>query len=165
MTFKTPTIKAYDRTQQGATAPLFDRLIDDAPDDLQDIGFQKYVTENELIDSIIKELSDVFNTRRSARQAFCDKIDDDRLCFGFPSLFGMVDLNNFDGLSSYDRRKVASYCEDVIVAFEPRLKNVVVVPERYDKQSQILYVHITAQLIVQPYTQRIQFPIIIEQKK
>lgn len=83
----------------GSKQLLFNLLIDDDPDEAFEDVPKNHLSFNEVIDSIISEISKVLNTRLTAKFEDYEELKDDPLNYGIPSLYGLTDSNTFDATS------------------------------------------------------------------
>lgn len=164
MTSSTALFKKEPKMTSGATTPFFDRLIDHHPESEWDDNYESFLDYKSLIASIMREVSFILNTRRGARQAFYNEVEDDSVYFGLPALFGFNDFQSFDALSTTDRRKVTTLCEKSITMFEPRLKEVTVTVGAYNVQTQSLEITVSGLLRLENRLERVQFPVNIDRK-
>ena len=156
--------KKEPKAKSGAATPFFDRLMDTNPESEWDDAYESFLDYDGLLASVIREVSYILNTRRGARQAFYDEVEDDAIYFGLPALFGFNDFQSFDALSTVDRRKIMLVCEKSITLFEPRLKEVSVAVGAYDAQKQSLEISVSGLLQLEHRLERVQFPICIDRK-
>jgi len=156
--------KKEPKMTSGATTPFFDRLIDNDPENEWDQNYESFLDYTGLLASVMREVSFVLNTRRGARQAFYNEVEDDAIYFGLPALFGFNDFQTFDALNALDRRKIIVLCEKSITFFEPRLKDVSVTVGSYDAQKQSLEVSVSGLLRLEQQLERVQFPVCIDRK-
>ena len=127
----------------GIKPPLFDRLIDDYPEETIDSGHQYLLTHTTLIESLQRELSYILNTRLTSHNKDYDELIQDPLNFGLPSLFGLQDFNSFDGSNTAQWGHIAQLCQQAIHHFEPRLSEVKVNVNRFNKTNQSLEIEIS----------------------
>lgn len=156
--------KAEPKMILGTAIPFFDRFMDEDPRSSWDQNYQSFLDYDQLLASVIKEVSYILNTRRSARQAFYNDIEDDAVYFGLPALFGFNDFQSFDALNTLDRRKIINLCEKSISLFEPRLKNTKVTISDYDPQKQSLDIFVSGALQLRHGFEIINFPVRIDRK-
>ncbi|MDP3372138.1 MAG: type VI secretion system baseplate subunit TssE [Candidatus Paracaedibacteraceae bacterium] len=156
--------KTEPKTILGTAIPFFDRFADEDPHSKWDQNYQAFLGYDELLASVINEVSHILNTRRSARQAFYDDVEDDAIYFGLPALFGFNDFQSFDALNTLDRRKIINLCEKSINLFEPRLKNTKVTISDYDSQKQSLDIFVSGALQLKHGFEMINFPVRIDRK-
>jgi type VI secretion system protein ImpF len=159
-----PIRKIYNepKNQVGIKAPLFDRLIDDDPTEETDSSFKMILSPQELIDSIQLEVSRILNTRLTAKNKDYEELTQDPLNFGLPFLFGFQDFQSFDSTNSVQRRRMAFTCQQAIAKFEPRLSDVKVKIQGFNKITQALEVHITGYVLLEKLREIVQFPITLD---
>ena len=106
-----------------ARASLLDRLVDYQPRVGREARPLRTLDKMELMDSIARNVSWIFNTRTSISHEEYDRRELTVLDFGIPD-FGAISPANRD-----DRALVAKRLKKAVAAFEPRLKDVVVFVE------------------------------------
>lgn len=156
--------KKEPKMTSGAATPYFDRLIDHNPTSEWDESYESFLDYDGLLASIMREVSHILNTRRGARQAFYNEVEDDAVYFGLPALFGFNDFQSFDALSTTDRRKIIGLCEKSIAMFEPRLTEVSITVGAYSVQTQSLEISVSGLLRLENRLERVQFPVSIDRK-
>ena len=156
--------KKEPKMTSGAATPFFDRLTDHNPTSEWDETYESFLDYNSLIASVMREVSYILNTRRGARQAFYNEIEDDAVYFGLPALFGFSDFQSFDALSTTERRKIIGLCEKSIAMFEPRLTEVSITVGAYDVPTQSLESSVSGLLRLENRLERVQFPVSIDRK-
>jgi type VI secretion system protein ImpF len=105
---------------KGAAAPLFDRLVDDAPHESIEERPMRVLNESQVIASIRTELSLLLNTRT-------DVSEETLWSDGLTVLdYGLPDFTSWYTRSQLDRDRLARYVARVISVFEPRLVQPVV---------------------------------------
>ncbi|MDR0633161.1 MAG: type VI secretion system baseplate subunit TssE [Holosporales bacterium] len=107
-----------------AVAPLFDQLTDSSEQTKILLTFEA------LLDSIRKELTDIFETRASFSVEELDFLLKEKNLYGFP---GVIGLPNFENSRQFERK-----CEQIIERFEPRLAEPVVTIEASNKDRLII---------------------------
>lgn len=146
----------------GSKQLLFNLLVDEDPEEAWEDVSKSYLTFNEVIDSIISEISKILNTRLTAKFEDYDDLKDDPLNFGIPSLFGLSDFNSFDATSPNQWVKIARLCETAISTFEPRITDVGVKIEGYDKHLQALNIIIRGKVLLHKIREEVRFPLALE---
>lgn len=150
------------KNQWGAKPPLFDRLIDEHPDQTSDAPHTLTLTRQQLIASIEKEVTQILNTRATAKNQDYEDLIQDPLSFGLPSLFGFQDFQSFDASNHSEWPKIAQLCQQAIINFEPRLSDVSVHVEGFKAAKQSLEIHITAYIHLEKFRELVQFPIALD---
>lgn len=164
MASKQKIFKVESKAETGTATPFFDRFKDDSPSSTTDQTYQAFLNYDALLASVIKEIEYILNTRRSARQAFYNEIEDDAIYFGLPALFGFNDFQSFDALNTLDKRNIIKLCEKSITLFEPRIKNVKVTIGEYNIQKQALEVFVSGELRLKQGVKVVYFPVRIDRK-
>ena len=142
----------------GAPVPLFDRLIDEDPENPGEHPARRYYTREELIQSIEREVGRILNTRITAKQTGYDDFSENRLNFGLPEMFGLPDFSRFDATSQTEWNKITQLCEEAITRFEPRIKNVAVAISGFDKKTQSLSLSLHADFAIREFQGEVTFP-------
>lgn len=141
-----------------AKRPLFDRLIDDNPDIVEDNGSPSLITKEELKESVGKELSSLLNTRCVLPKKLQKEVLP--LSYGLPYLFGLQEEE--DMTNPILQRKWALQLEKVISYFEPRLVNPKVKVQSFGHSKQNLEITIEGYLLVNKEREKVTFPLHIE---
>ena len=150
------------KNQVGAKPPLFDRLIDDNPEEKVDPSHKFSLTPQQLIESIQREISAVLNTRLTAKNADYEDLSQDPLNFGLPSLFGFQDFQSFDASNSSQWGRICQLCQQAITTFEPRVTDVQVKIDQFNKLKQALEIQITGTIRLEKFREVVHFPIILD---
>ena len=149
---------AEPKTSVGAPAPLFDRLIDDDPETISEHPVKKYYNRFEVIQSIEREVERILNTRATVKRAEYDDFSEDPLNFGLPEMFGLGDFSQFDGTNMQYWPRIADLCEQAILRYEPRIKNVTAMVTGFDKKTQSLAMTIQADFAMKEFQGELTFP-------
>ena len=101
---------------QGQPVPLFDRLIDEAPELAREQTPMRVYGEDGLRQSVARDLTRLLNTRSAG------------LMPGYPTVldYGVPDFGHLFAASLTDRTALAESVRAAIVAYEPRLQSPVV---------------------------------------
>jgi type VI secretion system lysozyme-like protein len=150
------------KNQIGAKPPLFDRLIDQNLEEKIDSSYKSVLNTQELIDSIQIEVSRILNTRLTAKNKDYDELTQDPLNFGLPFLFGFPDFQSFDGTNTVQWKRIAFICQQAISKFEPRLSDVKVKVNSFNKLTQALEIYITGHIILEKLRETVHFPVILD---
>ena len=144
-----------------AKSPFFYRLIDERPGDKNDEEFNLSLTLEGLKQSIAQEISLILNTRLTVRQRDYNDMADSKLNFGLPSLFGMRDFQSLElgGCASW--HKISKICQNAIASFEPRMKNVKVKVESFNRNKQTMRVSVIGEIVYGPIKEQARFPLTI----
>jgi type VI secretion system lysozyme-like protein len=149
---------AEPRREKGAPIPLFERLIDEEVGETFEIPPRRFYNRFELIQSIEREVYRILNTRSTARRDDYGYLDLDQENFGLPQMFGMADFSQFDGANTGHWPKIAKICELAIERYEPRLKNVRLSIQSFDRQDQCLIANVEADLDIPHFQGEVTFP-------
>lgn len=165
MTQARSRLKPTSNPQTGAIAPLFDRLENLNPLDLDSGKDARFLTFDGLSESIMNNLDQILNTRRTAghdafnraTSANVEPISD----YAFPDFFGLSDFSFFDGATDIGRRQMAKEITSVITYFEPRLHNPTVTIRRIRDNTLSAFADITGDVPFGVHMTRVTFPILI----
>ncbi len=151
---------AEPKTIRGAPAPLFDRLIDDDPETISEHPVKKYYNRFEVIQSIEREVDRILNTRATVKRSEYDDFSEDPLNFGLPEMFGLGDFSQFDATNMQQWPRIIELCEQAILRYEPRIKNVTATVAGFDKKTQSLSMTIHADFAMKEFQGELTFPTI-----
>ncbi|MDH3599966.1 MAG: type VI secretion system baseplate subunit TssE [Candidatus Tectomicrobia bacterium] len=147
--------KQATRTQAGARALLFDRLVDLDPHTPAEPLPLRVLTTQKLRQSVRREVERLLNTRLPIPAH--DVIDWERTVLDY----GVPDFTALSPHSSTDQDALASGIRDAIDAFEPRLQQVRVNVERFADDQKALVARIDADLVVEGVSEPVSFPVLI----
>lgn len=151
------------KTIQGALRPLFDRLVDDHPDQPFDDHTMAIMTVEELRDSLTREILRVVSTRMTMSHDQTDMLlRGASLGYGVPERFGLPDTTHYDAESPAHRKIVEDSIKQAILAFEPRLMGPEVKISGVDPIAHTLSIIITGQAQAGMQTVPIALPFDIE---
>lgn len=149
-------------TERRVVAGLLDRLLDDEPHLTQEPPWREGQVVRELKRSLRRDLEDLLNARRPL----------DELPEGFHALegsianYGLPDLQSLEVRETHDLRRLCRLIEDCVRRFEPRLRNVVVVPasgpEGERPLDRRLRFSIEAVLVAEPFREPVQLSSVVE---
>jgi type VI secretion system protein ImpF len=146
----------------GARVPLFDRLIDDDREQTVQVGHAgRFYDQQELIASVQREVFRLLNTRTAIKREDYEALSQDEINFALPEMYGLPEFSLYEGANHRNWPHIVHYCQQVIAYYEPRLKNIRVSVEIFDKQRQALVIHLTANLAIPEFTEEITFPLSI----
>lgn len=137
----------------GARAPLFDRLIDDSPSVPSEPMPRVAVDMEGLAASIEREVRTLLNTRCPLREAEIDY--DARTVIDY----GLVDLTHFFTDSVEDKRRLARHIGRTIGAYEPRLSRINVAIGAVHRETRVLEVEVSGDMRYGTVVQPIAFPV------
>jgi type VI secretion system lysozyme-like protein len=143
---------------EGLRVPLFDRLVDSAPEQAKEIAPLRIYERSALEASLARDLGRLLNTRR----ATAGPLDPARatvLDYGIP------DFSHLSAASVTDRRTFAETIRAAITFFEPRVHEVVVQiePDPRGPARLLALVHCTMKL--GRYMEPVTFPLLIHGKE
>lgn len=150
--------RAEPKTIAGAPVPLFDRLIDDDPETVTEQPVKRYYNRFELTQSIEREVARILNTRATVKRAEYDSFSKDPLNFGLPEMFGLGDFSQYDATNQQDWPRIAELCEQAIMRYESRIKNVMATVTAFDKKTQSLSMTIQADFATKEFQGELTFP-------
>jgi len=148
-------------SKPGALAPLFDRLVDLEPELSQELDPFAPLSAQALQESIIHELSLVFNTRPTAKRLAGEDIPDSVSDYALPTFFGLADFSWLDAGKDFYLHRIIRLLEDVIRHYEPRLMNPKVKVREMDRAILGLHVDITGTIDPGTGIQQVNFPLSI----
>lgn len=145
---------------RGTLPPLFDRIV---ADPVREGIESQYLNDQQVKESIIREVSVILNTRCTVRKVIYEGHIESIPLFGMPDFFGLGDFNNFDASNPQEWTVAARYIETAIQAAEPRLENIRAKVDTYDAVNQALSVTISASLKSNKLMKEIHFPLQLHQ--
>ena len=149
---------AEPKILSGGPVPLFDRLVDDDPETLSEQPVKKYYNRSEVIQSIEREVERILNTRATVKRAEYEDFSEDPLNYGLPEMFGLGDFSQFDATNMQQWPRISDPCEQAILRYEPRIKNVVATVTGFDKKTQSLSITIRADFAMKEFQGELTFP-------
>lgn len=147
------------RRQEGAPIPLFDRLVDEDPLTSAEIPIKRYYDQKDLQASIQREVERILGTRSSLKKEDMGDLAEEAFEIGFPPLFGLSDFSQYDGARSSDHPMIAQLCKNAIKRYEPRLKDVDVRIQGFNRNTSTLFGVIEARLNSEVYQGEVSFPL------
>lgn len=149
---------AEPKKTPGARMPLFDRLIDEDPETVKEVPPKRYYNRTELIQSIEREVARILNTRSTVKRELYEELSEDSLNYGLPEMFGLSDFSQYDATKRSQWAEIAELCEQAIMRYESRVKNVVATVGEFDKKTQSLSMTINAEFAVKEFQGELTFP-------
>ncbi|MDR3285259.1 MAG: type VI secretion system baseplate subunit TssE [Holosporales bacterium] len=142
-----------------AIAPFFDQLTANAEQ-----ATKILFTFNELLESIQKELTEIFETRSSFSihevDEFLQKADEDETKLaGIPGLLGFPVTENIFIEDTASWGKLEEKCELIIRLFEPRLQGVKVKIEEFAPKNQTLILKIEGSVVTEKVREQVSFTV------
>ena len=137
-----------------APMPLFDRLIDDEPRRRRGPPLPKTLSEEQLRESVHRELTRLLNTRGRLTLQQAETLAPDAwtvLDYGLP------DVATLRSASSTDRARLAQVLSRTITAFEPRLGEVRVAVEPHATREDVLRVLVSGLLWMEKRAEPLTF--------
>ena len=132
-------------------ASLVDRLLDKHAHTKTDYIPTQSQTEKEYIDSIVRDLAQLFNTRSSTFEAFYESNNLTVIDYGIPD-FSHYSLENQD-----DRLKLLRHLKHSIIQFEPRIRNPVIESEKDPVNERKLRLRIGGTVVINESPLRVTF--------
>jgi type VI secretion system lysozyme-like protein len=144
----------HPKTIHGLRAPLFDRLVDSAPEARKELMPLRVHDRDALFSSIARDLQRLLNAR-SATDAPLDPARATVLDYGIP------DFSQLSAASVTDRRHLAETLRAAISAFEPRLQEIFIrIEDSGNSPNQILG-SISCKVRLGKMLEPITFPILL----
>lgn len=147
LSFRNPSPKV------GAKVPLWDRFVDEDPNDTQDADYQPVLNEASVQKNIIDDVQHLLSTRamRSEKDLFRS-----------PHAFGLPDLYQISPAAPSHWPKIEALILRVLKAYEPRLSQIQVHIKAYDHRSNKLFLQIQANYSVTPFKGQFHFPMEVD---
>ncbi len=148
---------ADPRVVKGATAPLFDRLVDLSPAAVVELDVFRHMSEEDLKASILREVERIISTKRPVR------IEDALRETSLTVLdYGVPDATGLSPYDTFARRRYGRAIELAIKAFEPRLHNPAVRVELRKDGPASLDIAVSGTIRAGRYVEDVWFPIHID---
>jgi type VI secretion system lysozyme-like protein len=139
-----------------ARRPLFDRLVDDNPQEKEEKKIKDRLDMEGLQSSISRELKMVLNTRSATR-------DRQYREYPAPGDFGLEDYTHLSPSRS-DGAKISRNLINAILTYEPRLLKPMVRIVCYDKLFQKMFIEIQGMIKLGERLERFSFPLDLQIK-
>ncbi|HEX8435391.1 type VI secretion system baseplate subunit TssE [Archangium sp.] len=146
------------RDGEGAVAPalLFDRLVDLEPWHPREPRPLRTLDREQLEASVKAEVSQLLNTRCSLSVAEAESLaPHERTVLDY----GVPDMGWMSPASGEDQARIARVLAQALAAFEPRLRGPRVTVDRFDAERRLLYVAVSASLVVGRLTEPVSFKV------
>ena len=144
---------------QGLTGLLFDRLVDNNRDVLEEDPQTYILTKAQHKASIVQQLTLLLNCRRTNKYLKQSDLDD--LTNGPFQDYGLNDLMWLQISNEHNLNHLAQDIEKTIAKYEPRLTSIkVVIVGRNPKQTR-LTIHIQASMCFNHEREQVHFPLIL----
>ena len=141
-------------------APLFDRLIDAEPQASFETKPFIYYNAEELFLSIAQEVSRLLNTRST--YARLDNKDVSQTIRWSIIGYGYIDFSGLSGDAPYVWKRLCDSMSETIMHFEPRIFHVHCLVDSYERLTQHLTLRVHGDVTIETHTQRIEFPVVIQ---
>ena len=142
------------RIIEGASVPLFDRLVDLTPGERVEVPSWRRLTREETKESVARELAYLFDARRAEPlEIAAERSDLTVLDYGIP------DYGNRSPADTSSRRLYERAIQRAIVAFEPRLIGPDVELETIPGRPSVLRARITGVLATGDIVEPVSFEI------
>lgn len=146
----------------GVRVPLFERLADEAPEQQSEQPILKFYDYNELMLSIERELYHVLGTQSKAKKEDYLILAKDPLNYGLPEMYGVPEYTYFEATNKENWKPLAKHLGKIIEAYEPRIKNVRVNIQSFQKESQFLLLDVVANLNVPEFQEEATFSLTLK---
>ncbi|HQS84772.1 MAG: hypothetical protein B7Y25_07605 [Alphaproteobacteria bacterium 16-39-46] len=145
--------------KEGSFVPLFMKLQDLNVDQEKEAPPLRYLSKEELQASVIREISNLLNTRVTLPSLVFDSLIQNDKFKGYPELYGLPDFSYFDVTNQATWSHYTFLIKTSIEHYEPRLNNVVVVLEKFVPSSQTLKAMISGDLLINEMVEPLSFSI------
>ena len=149
---------AVQKTKEVARATLLERLVDNEPDVSTEPRPLRTLDKRKLRLSVRDELQRLLNTRCSYPLDELNKQERTVVNYGI-SDFSHLSPQNID-----DRLVLSKNMEETIQAYEPRLQDVKIIVDYFDKEKKTLSARINAVIVVESIRDPVSFPFVINLK-
>jgi len=138
---------------------ILDRLIDDAPEVVQEPPHSRFYNLRQLKRAVARDLEALLNTRQEALAEVPTEfaeVSHSLLSYGLP------DCTSLNLLSTQDRNRIRRALEQAIATFEPRLERVRVTLDSPRQYERILRFRVEAILPVKPAPEAVVFDAVLQ---
>lgn len=149
--------KPEPKPKLGSKKSIFDRFVDDDPDQLTEHPKKNLLSKSQVIDSIVSEVDRLLNTRLSATAKIYTQYKDIEYGMGLPWMYGVPDFTSIDASDKTGWPKLAKLFANAISYFEPRLKMVKVSIDNFAGSTQSLQITVRGQVSIQKNQQPVFF--------
>jgi len=138
---------------------VLDRLLDESPGDAREVPPSRAESLRRFRSGVLRDLESLLNTRNPVFDVPAEFGEVARSALAF----GMPDLTAFSLTSPADQARLRTAVEQSIRSFEPRLSGVHVVVRAPSATGpdRALYLHVEAQLLVDPTPEPVTFDIVM----
>lgn len=144
------------RIQEGAAAPLFDRLIDFEPHVKIESPIGGFLSEQDLVASIFRELNLILDTRLSSTENLPNDYSGDEILL--PEHFGIRDFES-QSAQSNGYKVIKQAIRTAILRFEPRILDPVVAITNLQDDCSTLDVVISGDIMINKRRKPVNFPL------
>ncbi|MCR5224695.1 MAG: type VI secretion system baseplate subunit TssE [Alphaproteobacteria bacterium] len=138
------------------TAPLFERLVDENTDVPFEKNPKRYLPLSELQEVILKDLSNLLNTRVAIFwQNYVSKIT-------VPYAYGVNATCTVSAENVFEIQELESRIDKVIQQFEPRLINARTHVVGTGTDPSTLFINIDAEIIFEGHKTPLTFPVVVD---
>jgi type VI secretion system protein ImpF len=142
----------------GLRVPLFDRLVDSAPEVQKELSSLRVLGREAVFASIARDLQRLLNTRRASNVPL-DPAKATVLDYGIPH------FSHLSASSVTDRRSLAKILRVAINVFEPRLQNISIQLEDTGDSSYQLLGRIFCTVRLGTLLEPVTFPLLLHDKE
>jgi type VI secretion system protein ImpF len=138
---------------------ILDRLLDDAPEVVQEPPYSRFQSLRQLKQAVARDLEALLNTRQEALEevpAEFVEVSHSLLTYGLP------DCTSLDLLSTPDRNRIRRALEQAVMTFEPRLERIRVILEPPRQYERMLRFRIEALLPLRPAPEPVVFDAVLQ---
>ena len=139
-------------------APLFDRLFDLELRQSQEAQPRRTLSRAQVVDSIQGELVRLLNTRCA------DTLDGVQTQERTVVNYGLPDFLTLSPTRERDRQQLAQLITEAIRAYEPRLRNPVVIATPHPQRPGVLLLTVEGTLVLDNFAEPVSFPLMIESR-
>jgi len=132
---------------------VLDRLVDMEPDVSREPVQRRLLNMAQIKASVIRDLENLLNTRRSIIIPPIEYREMHHSLF----IYGIKDFSSENPKNPRTKRELRREIEQIILQFEPRLKNVIVRLENPRENERALRFRISGLLVVEPLSEPVTF--------
>ena len=145
--------------EQVVTQSVLERLIDLEPQKQSEPPPSRAQSVRQLKTALRRDLEWLLNTRRTPVPAGAEYEELERSLYNF----GLPDLSSHSWENTHDRSRLARSIEKVLANFEPRLKEIRVLPVGELSPTQnVMRFHIDGLLDMNPAPERVSFDTVLQ---
>ena len=145
--------------EETVTQSVLERLIDREPKAGSEAPQTRAQSVRQLKGSLRRDLEWLLNTRRTPEPAGPELREAEQSVYNF----GLPDITSLNWQSSRDRTRLVRMIEQTLATFEPRIRNIKVVPLEASAGAQhVLRFQIEGMLQMDPAPERISFDTVLQ---